>query len=87
MTRTAYNVPRVTVSALRVVDGATDAFACGEGDFAISVEILLDLIGYCVTHFFTVGVYELYAVVTVWVVACRDHNSCVKVLALNYEGD
>ena len=71
----------VAVAALDVVDRATDVLAGGQGHLGLAIDVVLDELEDLGLHLVAARVDELDAVVRVGVVARRDHDAAVKVLA------
>ena len=65
-------VSDVAVAALHVVDGTADLVTDGEGNLALTVDVILDELEHLLIHLATVAVHELDTVVGIRVVARRD---------------
>ena len=73
-------VAYIAVAAGGVVHRAADLLALGVGQLLIGVEVFLYLVEQGLFHLLAVAVEELYAVVIVRIVACRDHDAAVEIV-------
>ena len=71
----------ITVTSGSKVNGTSDIFSCRIWKFFQSaVQICLDPCLYLCFDLLSVSVQKLDSIIIKWIVACRDHDSTVKIL-------
>ena len=71
----------IAVASRRIVNGASDRIALGKWNLAhLAIQIRLNLLDRLLLQFLAASVDDLDSVVIVWIVACGDHDTAVKLL-------
>ena len=71
----------IAVASRRIVNGASDCIALGKWNLAhLAIQIRLNLLDRLLLQFLAASIDDLDSVVIVWIVACGDHDTAVKLL-------
>ena len=75
----------IAVASRRIVNGASDRIALGKWNLAhLAIQIRLNLLDRLLLQFLAASVDDLDSVVIVWIVACGDHDTAVKITCADY---